>query len=134
MVVLNIDDDREDLEFFFKAIKTINPLAKCLLATNATEALHILRDTLCPDFIFLDIRMPRLDGKAVLQELRKNKRLRYVPVIMYSTSIEHRNLSEYRDLGANDFLCKPNDFNSLCESLKNIIASPFPKNRKNKSS
>ncbi len=121
MVLLNIDDDPDDLDFFFRAVKTINPLAKCLLAKNAKEALHILKDTLLPDYIFLDIRMPMLDGKAVLAELRKNRRLRSVPVIMYSGSILNSEIEEYKNLGANQFLPKAANFQALVESLKQII-------------
>jgi CheY-like chemotaxis protein len=121
MVLLNIDDDPEDLDFFFRAVKTINPFAKCLLARNAKEALHILKDTLLPDYIFLDIRMPMLDGKSVLTELRKNRKLRSVPVIMYSGSIMNSEMEEYKTLGATQFLPKPSNFQSLVESLKQII-------------
>jgi CheY-like chemotaxis protein len=121
MVLLNIDDDPEDLDFFFRAVKTINPFAKCLLARNAKEALHILKDTLLPDYIFLDIRMPLLDGKSVLTELRKNRKLRSVPVIMYSGSIMNSEMEEYKTLGATQFLPKPGNFQSLVESLKQII-------------
>lgn len=121
MVLLNIDDDQDDLDNFFRAVKTVNPLAKCLLARNAKEALNILKDTLLPDFIFLDIRMPMMDGKTVLAELRKYKRLKSVPVIMYSTSINPREIEEYTALGANQFLHKPIDFQSLCDSLMSFI-------------
>lgn len=121
MVLLNIDDDPDDLDFFFKAVKTINPLAKCLLAKNAKEALHILKDTLLPDYIFLDIRMPMLDGKAVLAELRKNRRLKSVPVIMYSGSLLNSEIEEYKNLGASQFLTKPSNFQSLVDSLRQII-------------
>lgn len=121
MVVLNIDDDPEDLDFFYTAVKTINPLAKCLLARNAREALSILKDTLLPDYIFLDIRMPAMDGKTVLSELRKNKKLRSVPVIMYSGSINTSEIEVYKSMGANFFLNKFNDLQSLCEGLKGLL-------------
>jgi CheY-like chemotaxis protein len=121
MVLLNIDDDPDDLEIFFKAVKTVNPLAKCLLAHNAKEALHILKDKLMPDYIFLDIRMPLMDGKTVLTELRKNKKLKSVPVIMYSTTINPDEIGDYTSLGANRFLNKFNDFRGLCEALKSFI-------------
>lgn len=121
MVLLNIDDDAEDLDFFFRAVKTVNPLAKCLLARNAREALHILKDALMPDYIFLDIRMPVMDGKTVLTELRKNKKLRSVPVIMYSTTINPSEIGEYSSLGANKFLNKFNDFKGLCEALREVL-------------
>jgi CheY-like chemotaxis protein len=121
MVLMNIDDDPEDLENFFKAVKTVNPLAKCLLARNAKEALHILRDTLLPDYIFLDIRMPQMDGKTVLAELRKNNRLKSVPVIMYSSTINPSEVEEYASLGANHFLNKPRDFYSLVDALSTYL-------------
>jgi CheY-like chemotaxis protein len=121
MVLLNIDDDVEDLDIFFRAVKTVNPLAKCLLARNAKEALHILKDTLMPDYIFLDIRMPLMDGKTVLTELRKNKKLRSVPVIMYSTTINPKDVGELESLGANQFLNKFSDFKGLCDALKSFL-------------
>jgi CheY-like chemotaxis protein len=121
VVVLNIDDDPEDLEIFYKAVKTVNPLAKCLLARDAKEALSILRDTIVPDYIFLDIHMPMMDGKTVLSELRQNKKLEMVPVVMYSTRINPRETEEYAALGANQFLNKHNDFRGLCTSLETLL-------------
>jgi DNA-binding response OmpR family regulator len=121
MVVLNIDDDPEDMDIFYKAVKTVNPLAKCLLARDAKEALHILRDAIVPDFIFLDIQMPMMDGKTVLGELRQNKKLESVPVIMYSTKINPKETDEYSALGATQFLHKHNDFRSLCNALESLL-------------
>lgn len=121
LVILNIDDDPEDLEIFYKAVKTVNPLAKCLLAHDAKEALNILRDAIVPDYIFLDIRMPLMDGKTVLTELRQNKKLQTVPVVMYSTTINPGETEEYAALGANQFLNKHNDFRGLCSSLESLL-------------
>lgn len=121
MVVLNIDDDPEDMEIFYKAVKTVNPLAKCLLARDAKEALNILRDAIIPDYIFLDIHMPLMDGKTVLMELRQNKKLKAVPVIMYSTKINPSETEEYSALGATQFLNKHNDFRSLCNSIESLF-------------
>ena len=120
-VILYIDDDPEDLEIFYKALKTVDPLAKCLLARNAREALNILRDTIIPDYIFLDIHMPLMDGKTVLAELRQNRRLAAVPVVMYSTKINANEFREYAALGANEFLHKHNDFASLCSSIDSLL-------------
>lgn len=121
VVVLNIDDDPDDLEVFYKAVKTVNPLAKCLLARDAKEALNILKDTIVPDYIFLDIHMPLMDGKTVLTELRQNRKLETVPVVMYSTRINPRETEEYAALGANQFLNKHNDFRGLCTSLETLL-------------
>lgn len=121
LVILNIDDDPEDLEIFYKAVKTVNPLAKCLLARDAKEALNILRDAIVPDYIFLDIHMPMMDGKTTLAELRQNKRLEDVPVVMYSTKINPSETEEYAALGANQFLNKHNDFRGLVNSLESLL-------------
>ena len=121
LIILNIDDDPEDLEIFYKAVKTVNPLAKCLLARDAKEALGILRDAIVPDYIFLDIHMPLMDGKTALAELRQNKRLEDVPVVMYSTRINPAETEEYAALGANQFLNKHNDFRGLCNSLESLL-------------
>ncbi len=121
VVVLNIDDDPEDLEIFYKAVKTVNPLAKCLLARDAKEALNLLRDAIVPDYIFLDIHMPLMDGKTVLSELRQNRKLEEVPVIMYSTKINPAETEEYEALGAREFLSKHNDFSSLCNALESLL-------------
>lgn len=121
LVVLNIDDDPEDLEIFYKAVKTVNPLAKCLLARDSKEALNLLRDAIVPDFIFLDIHMPTMDGKTVLAELRQNKKLEAVPVVMYSTKINPDETEEYMALGANEFLNKHHDFRGLCNSLESLL-------------
>ncbi|MEO5603373.1 MAG: response regulator [Cyclobacteriaceae bacterium] len=120
-VILNIDDDPEDLEIFCKAVKSVIPLTKCLLARDAREALNILKDTIIPDYIFLDINMPLMDGKTVLAELRKNKKLEAVPVVMYSTKINPNEIEEYAALGANQFLNKHNDFRSLCNSVESLL-------------
>jgi CheY-like chemotaxis protein len=121
MVVLNIDDDTDDLEIFYKAVKTVNPMAKCLLARDAKEALNLLRDAILPDYIFLDIHMPMMDGKTVLGELRQNKKLETVPVIMYSTRINPEDADEYEALGAREFLTKHHDFASLCSALESLL-------------
>jgi len=121
VVVLNIDDDPEDLEIFYKAVKTVNPFAKCFLARDAKEALHILRDAIVPDYIFLDIHMPMMDGKTVLAELRQNKKLETVPVVMYSTRINPSETEEYAALGANQFLNKHSDFRGLCNSIETLL-------------
>lgn len=121
MVILNIDDDPEDLEIFYKAVKTVNPLAKCLLARDAKEALNLLRDAIIPDYIFLDINMPMMNGKTVLTELRQNKKLEAVPVIMYSTTINPNETEEYSALGADQFLNKHNDFRGLCNALESLL-------------
>jgi CheY-like chemotaxis protein len=120
MTILNIDDDNEDLMVFHDAVKTVNPLAKCFLAKNSQEAINLLQHSINPDFIFLDIHMPLMDGRAALKEIRKIKRLASVPVIIYSTVIHESEKENFKEWGANQFIKKQNNFSGLCDELRKL--------------
>jgi CheY-like chemotaxis protein len=125
MVILIVDDDQEDCELFQEAINNIDSAIKCWTARDGRQALQLLTKDLImpPDYIFLDINMPVMNGKDTLTEIKKNTRLRDVPVIMYSTTSDTREIQGYYKLGAYDFLIKPNNFNKLVEALTSIIIS-----------
>jgi CheY-like chemotaxis protein len=121
MIILAVDDDPEDFEFFFEAVKEIDNSIIVLKATNGQEALHILENhMLMPDYIFLDINMPLMDGKTCLQEIKKSKKLQDIPVIMYSTTNNATEISNYKLMGAR-FLVKPHQFSKLVKSLAIIL-------------
>lgn len=121
MIVLAVDDDPDDFEFFFEAIKEIDKSIIVLKATNGQEALHILENhLLMPDYIFLDINMPLMDGNTCLQEIKKNSKLRDIPVVMYSTSNNATEISKYKVMGAR-FLVKPHQFSKLVKSLAVLL-------------
>jgi CheY-like chemotaxis protein len=122
MVIFYADDDREDCEFFTEALAQIDPDIKTITAGDGKEALALLNSRPAPDYIFLDINMPLIDGKKCLIEIKKNARLKDIPVIMYSTTSDTNEIRQYYKLGAHDFLIKPNDFNLLCESLESIFS------------
>jgi CheY-like chemotaxis protein len=125
MVILIVDDDNEDCELFHEAINTVDSSIKCWTARDGKQAIHFLTKELVmpPDYIFLDINMPVMNGKDTLKEIKKNTRLRDIPVIMYSTTSDTREIQGYYQLGAHDFLIKPNNFNRLVEALSSIIIS-----------
>src|SRR5687768_10254806 len=87
-----IDDDIEDQEIFMEALKEIDSSIQCFCATNGEEALNQLEREviILPDLIFLDMNMPKLNGKQVLRELKNTRTLKSIPVIMYSTSFAPR--------------------------------------------
>lgn len=121
MIILTVDDDVEDYEFFCEAIKEIDSSIVILKASNGHEALEILdSQILKPDYIFLDINMPLMDGKVCLQEIKKNERFKDIPVIMYSTSNNKAEIRQYKLMGAN-FLVKPDRFTHLVKSLNFIL-------------
>lgn len=130
MVVLNIDDDQEDRDFFCEALREIDPSIVCLMAASGFEALALLQSHMpVPDFIFLDINMPMMDGKQCLRKIKNIPQLAPIPVVMYSTSTNTREIRECYKLGAVDFLIKPCSY----EKLVNDLASVFDFSRRSSS-
>jgi CheY-like chemotaxis protein len=123
MVVLNVDDDAEDREFFCDALREVDPTITCLIAGSGMEALAMLQQlSLPPDYIFLDINMPMMDGKQCLKTLKSIAEFQHIPVIMYSTSTDTREIKECYKLGAEDFLIKPHSYEKLVNDLNSIFA------------
>lgn len=130
MLIFYADDDVEDCELFREALLEIHADVECMTAGNGKQALEKLTQLVdLPDFIFLDINMPLLDGRKCLIEIKKHHRLRHVPVVMYSTTSDTEEIRQYYKLGAHDFLIKPNTFSELVDSLESI----FVLSRKNSS-
>jgi CheY-like chemotaxis protein len=122
MTVFYADDDLEDCDLFKEALQQIDADLKCIIAKDGKEAINFLESTReLPQYIFLDINMPLFDGKKCLIEIKKNPRLKDIPVIMYSTTSDTNEIQQYYKLGAHDFLIKPDNFNVLCDSLESIF-------------
>jgi CheY-like chemotaxis protein len=122
-----IDDDVEDQEIFVEALKEVNPSIICYNAMNGEDALRQLTMDvmMLPDLIFLDMNMPKLNGKQVLRELKKTRSLINIPVIMYSTSFAPRDIEEIKELGAVFYLLKPSRFDDLCTALTKILLTDW---------
>jgi DNA-binding response OmpR family regulator len=121
MWVLNIDDDKDDLEIFCDAIKEIDPEINCVGKQSAEEALrYLLQTDKLPNYIFLDINMPLMGGKACLQEIKKNNKLSGIPIIILSTTTNEREIAELKGLGA-DFMNKQPVYSSYVTTLKQKI-------------
>jgi len=118
------DDDPDDRELFIEALRTLDPDCDCITATDGEEALQKLDNGLpqLPDFIFLDLNMPRVSGKECLAAIKKTNKLNQIPVIIYSTSAEKRDMDETIQSGAAYFLQKPNRFDDLSKALEDIIS------------
>ena len=124
--VFLIDDDTDDQEIFSHAMMKANSNAHCVFASDGIKALDKLKEntSFVPDFIFIDMNMPRMNGQQCLAEIKKIDRLRDVPVYMYSTSTDPANIEENKRLGATDFIVKPSDVDDLIQILKRIIRKP----------
>jgi DNA-binding NtrC family response regulator len=107
--LLIVDDDADDRQLFIDAVKDFDEQIVCVSAKDGKEALDLLNDlnTSLPDYIFLDLRMPRFNGKRCLMEIIKNERLKEIPVIIYTTSRELEDSKELKEMGALHFISKP---------------------------
>ena len=121
-----IDDDMDDVELFRDALEEIDPSVSLQFANDGHEAVRSLRakpDAL-PDLVFLDISMPVFSGLQCLAFLKKDDRLRDLPVIMYTTSSQDGEIRKARELGALAFVTKPNDFRLLKRILTLVLDTP----------
>ena len=104
--LLIVDDDPDDRSFFIEAAKEVDENIECITANDGQKALDLLRGNLSalPDLIFLDIRMPLLNGKKCLVEIKNDERLKHIPVIIYTTSKLVEESIELKEMGAFHFI------------------------------
>jgi two-component system response regulator len=113
-LVLLVDDSGEDLAIALRALHRANLPLDVRTARNGREALEALHlddppgrgEPLCPQVIFLDVKMPQIDGFEVLRTLRRAPRTRSIPVVMVSTSARTEDVRRAYELGANSYLVK----------------------------
>ncbi|MEO7210791.1 MAG: response regulator [Chitinophagaceae bacterium] len=124
-----IDDDEDDQFFFKEVIESINPILHCDIATDGKLALDKLRvsDAL-PDIIFLDLNMPVMNGFDFLIQIKKEIGLSKIPVGIFSTSNNLRDKELTKEIGAQFFLTKPNDFQELRKNVQQILSADFSTN------
>ena len=118
-----IDDDIDDREVFVLALKDIDPSINCITAKDGAEALDFIEnnENFIPDFVFLDLNMPRVSGKECLIEMRKIARLQNVPIYIYTTTSSDKDKLELLTIGATGFITKPYTIKKLVEILSQII-------------
>jgi CheY-like chemotaxis protein len=124
MMVIYIDDDPDDIDFVVEALKEIDNTIDCQVFTKAREAIQFLSDiNQIPDFIFLDINMPEMGGKQCLLKIKEEEKLKDIPVVMCSTTLQTREMKEYFELGVYDFIVKPSNMEKLRVELQTILES-----------
>ena len=122
ITVFIIDDDEDDREMFCEAMANISEASVCMTAFNGQEALQKLQNAhTLPDFIFLDLNMPRMNGKQCLVQLKKDKRLATIPVVIYSTSKREDDRAETKELGSVHFITKPTSITQLRKDLQFVF-------------
>jgi CheY-like chemotaxis protein len=119
--ILLADDDADDRELFEEALSDIHPNAVLTTAQDGEELMYILRNYHTPDLIFLDLNMPRKNGKECLHEIVKNPTLKKIPIVIFSTSINPVDIEETFSLGALLFFRKPNSYEELKRNVNEIF-------------
>ncbi len=118
-----VDDDEDDQEIFFMALQELDKSIHCVFADDGVKALEKLRgdNSFLPNYIFIDINMPRMNGVECLQEIKKDSRLKLVPVFMFSTSADPQIMARAKELGASSFIVKPPSISTLSQLLGSLL-------------
>lgn len=97
---LLVDDDYEDAHIFREALEKVDPDVLCYYALNGQDALDKLesQEIAIPDLIFLDMKMPIMDGTKFLGLIRQHKKFAEIPVIIYSDLAPDSSLMVYSDV------------------------------------
>ncbi|MEO7988929.1 MAG: response regulator [Chryseolinea sp.] len=124
MLVLYAEDDIEDYSLFLEVIESVRAGVDCINVINGFEALKFLEDsTILPDYIFLDVNMPTMDGKVCLKAIKRDPRFKNIPIIIYTTSRNPLDQEFCKELGVFDYVPKPNSIDEAKKSLQRILKS-----------
>lgn len=127
--ILLVEDNPDDEALTLRALKKNNILNEVIVARDGAEALDYLfgtgayagRDTtVMPAVILLDLKLPKIDGLEVLRRLRADKRTRFLPVVILTSSKEEQDLINGYSLGANSYVRKPVDFVKFVDAVRQL--------------
>lgn len=127
--ILLIEDNDDDRELTRRAVSRYNPDLKILSIPDADTANDFLaeRGTFAvkagsrpPSLILLDLKMPRIDGIALLRRLRAHKATRLVPVVVLTSSRERSDITAAYEAGANGYISKPVEFDRFVQVMQSI--------------
>jgi len=118
-----IDDDSEEADLFSEALHRVNGSIDFVWHDDVMIALDVLlKENIQPDLLFLDLNIPQVSGKQLLRLLRENERTKTIPVVIYSTSISNKDIEETRPFNVHSYFQKPENFQTLCVKLKELLA------------
>ena len=121
--ILLVDDDEDDRAIMIEAITEIDNHINCICLVQGLEAINYLNQhkRSLPDHIFLDLNMPLMNGKDFLKEMKSDENLRHIPVTIYSTSKQMKDVEETKNLGASNFISKPTSFTLLKDEIRRVL-------------
>lgn len=127
--ILLVEDNPDDQALLLRAMKKNHIANEIVIANDGVEALDYLfargkfegRDVnVLPELVLLDLKLPKIGGFEVLQQLRADERTKYVPVVVLTSSVEDADMIRSYDLGANSFVQKPVDFEEFVSAAANL--------------
>ena len=128
--ILLVEDDEDQVLLAMRALRKHGIVAEVdevVVSGTGEEALDYMFGTgpyegrdvdATPEFVLLDVHLPKLDGLQVLEKLREDGRTQLVPVILFSSSNERRDVVKGYELGANSYVTKPANFEKFSEAMQ----------------
>jgi chemotaxis family two-component system response regulator Rcp1 len=124
--ILMVEDNPGDVRLTQEALKEGKVLNNMHVAEDGVEAMAFLRregkyaDAPRPDLILLDLNLPRTDGREVLAEIKADKDLRRIPVVVLTVSKAEEDILKTYDLNANCYITKPINLDQFIKVVKSI--------------
>jgi two-component system response regulator len=127
--ILLVEDNPDDQKLTLRALKKNNITNEVVIAEDGAEALEYLFGTGKyagrsvtdrPALVLLDLKLPKVDGLAVLGQIRGDERTRMTPVVVLTSSAEERDLVRSYELGVNSYVRKPVDFLEFVDAARQL--------------
>jgi CheY-like chemotaxis protein len=126
--ILLVEDDPKDVELTLTALEEYKLANEVVVTRDGAEALDYLfrrgnfttRSTDNPAVLLLDLKLPKVDGLEVLQQIKSDAQLRMIPVVVLTSSHEERDMVTSYKLGVNAYVVKPVDFHEFVNAVKEL--------------
>jgi CheY-like chemotaxis protein len=126
--ILLVEDDPKDVELTLTALEEYNLANEVVVARDGAEALDYLycrgdfasRPPDNPAVLLLDLKLPKVDGLEVLQQIKSDENLRMIPVVVLTSSREEKDMVTSYKLGVNAYVVKPVDFHEFVNAIKEL--------------
>jgi CheY-like chemotaxis protein len=126
--ILIVEDDPNDVELTLTALADYNLANEVVVTRDGQQALDYLhcraefstRPTGNPAVILLDLKMPKVSGLEVLQQVKSDERLKMIPVVVLTSSNEEKDMMRSYSLGVNAYVVKPVDFHEFVNAVKEL--------------
>jgi len=124
--VLLVEDNPGDVVLTLEAFNNAKITNHLSVVEDGEEAIAYLRregkyaEASAPDFILLDLNLPKMDGREVLQEIKNDKQLRRIPIVILTTSTAEQDILKTYDLHANCYINKPVNFDEFLTVVRAI--------------